>query len=299
MQKISAKIAMTLAACLLMPVAYGAPNVLFLSPTEGYPGWQDSVKNAYVTAGATVTDRSAALSGPAISPTLFNGKDVVVIATSGANIETVANRSVIEAALANRPDDDLAFIFHYEGCCHSGTNMSHWTNALNTLTGWTLAESGSQNLPSASPNFKAPRNDASPYASYFSGATLANLDIGQSQQYRVMTGVPDANTIYHNTPTAFTGRADGAYTLFIPRSESSHGNGACVLFMGDTNSLDPAAPYATQRSAFASAALALATSAHCKRPQPTHAVPTLHGWGLGLLAACMGTLGWARQRRRA
>ena len=43
----------------------------------------------------------------------------------------------------------------------------------------------------------------------------------------------------------------------------------------------------------------LNASTHCKDTNTgNYAVPTLQGWGLGLLAVGMGALAWRRQRRR-
>ena len=69
-----------------------------------------------------------------------------------------------------------------------------------------------------------------------------------------------------------------------------------MLFSGDMNMMAPGSPRSV---ALARAAMDLNASTHCKDTNTgNYAVPTLQGWGLGLLAVGMGALAWRRQRRR-
>ena len=289
--------AIALAACAAMQMAnaQSAQNVLLISTNEttgGTPLYLNAIRAAYEAAGATVEDRRGVLSdATAISPSLFAGKDVVVVVSIYESIHS-AHFSVLENAMKNRPNDDLAFVIYSDGCCEAATNnVNRLKDLLNSVTGWGLGMSARQYRGGG---VELPLNATSPYASYFSHGALNPI---KGHDYRVLTGAPAANVVYANTTEAIPNRADGAYTLFVSRSASNSGQGACVLFTGDASLFTPNAVHAPQRNPLGSAALALGASEQCKRAG-AHAVPALDGWGLGLLSAAVAGIA-VRLRRRA
>lgn len=276
-----------IALCLFACAAH-AQRVLILTTREspGFVPWLTGIRDAYQAAGATSIDyRYGVLNRTTPAPTsLFADKDVVVIAAAGNGAINAVQYNVLANVMKNRPNPNgMTFVFYLDPCCGQ-TYISDMVSPLNGVTGWGL---GSIHINSSD---TLPLNTASPYQSFFSDPALATIP---ASAYSVLTNVPANNIIYKDSATPTPGKA---HTIFVPRREANHGNGACVLFSGDMNMMAPGSPRSV---ALARAAMDLNASTHCKDTNTgNYAVPTLQGWGLGLLAVGMGALAWRRQRRR-
>jgi len=261
------------------PMLAQAAEMLFLTTDEsatangrsiGTPiinnGWP-AFRAEAMAAGLTPIDGRGKLSvsgtGPASALPITPDTRLLVVITFDGSIN--ADRlNELTNAMRTRPD--MAIVIFSDGCCQVATNLRKLTEAASSIrpVSWPAFVLSATNY---TPQYTAPLNTASLYASTFADAGLTRIN---GEYYTPINNVLLDYALYTQTalPASPPATVNNVVGLFIPQTASNNGQGACLFLTSDASEFGSGANFAGQHlvlaKAFTDAALDL--NGACKQP---------------------------------